>query len=93
MSKHSDYIEGLNKALLGPGDEQLKPVRERVARLYLERTEVSRAASLHTEAGVLVAIGAFEDRLSKCELSISKSRGDGPDALTGFPVLREFGRG
>jgi len=93
MSKHSDCIEGLNKALLGPGDEQFKPVRELDAKLYLERAEVSRAASLHTEAGVLFAIAAFEDPLSKCEFYISNSRGDEPDALTGFRVLREFGRG
>ena len=44
-----------------------------------------------SSGGVKVRGGAFEDPLSKCDLSMSKPHGGGPDGLTGFRLIRELG--
>jgi len=40
--------------------------------------------------GFVARGGAFEDPLSKCDVSASKPHGGGADALTGFRLLREI---
>ena len=44
-----------------------------------------------TGGGVKARGGAFEDALSKCDISISKAHGGTPDPLTGFRLIRELG--
>ena len=41
--------------------------------------------------GVKARGGAFEDTLSKCDISLTKTHGGGADPITGFRLIRELG--
>ena len=44
-----------------------------------------------SSGGITARGGAFEDALSKCDISLTKSHGGGADPITGFRFIRELG--
>ena len=44
-----------------------------------------------SSGGIRARGGAFEDALSKCDISLTKAHGGGADPITGFRLIREMG--